>query len=140
MNVIYVIFKFVAISCKFQQAIHIGYCIGRLKIVIVSGRLDNRVRLFNDNSDGSGQEQSNVVSLPTPGLNNYSATNAKKKKDTNTYKTPSNVDYYPDDDNYNGSEMSYGFETRQEPVDRQRYVDSLVIGTFKHTIIYWLKL
>ena len=73
------------------------------------------------------------MSLPTPGLNNQSATNAKKTKDTNTYITPCNVDYYPDDDN--GSEMSYGFETRQEPVDRQQYVDSLVIGTFKHTII-----
>ena len=104
-------------------------------IVIVSGRFDNPIWPLND-SDTSGEEQSNLVSIPTPGLNNQSATNAKKKKDTNTtggYKAPSNVDNYADGDN--GSEMSYGFETREEPVDRRQYMDSLVIGTFNNNTL-----
>ena len=101
-------------------------------IVIVSGRFNNPIWPLNDGDDTSIEEQGNLVNLSTPGLNNQSATNAKKKKNTNEtggYMAPSNVD------GDNGSEMSYGFETREEPVDRQQYMDSLVIGTFNHTII-----
>ena len=102
-------------------------------IVIVSGRFDNPIWPLNDD-DTTVEEQGNLVNIPNPGLNNQSATNAKKIKNTNAtggYTAPSNVD----NDGDNGSEMSYGFETRQEPVDRRQYMDSLVIGTFNHTII-----
>ena len=103
-------------------------------IVIVSGRFDNPIWPLNDDDDTTVEEQGNLVNIPNPGLNNQPATNAKKIKNTNAtggYTAPSNVDY----DGDNGSEMSYGFETRQEPVDRRQYIDSLVIGTFNHTII-----
>lgn len=100
-------------------------------MVIVPGRFSNPVWQFNDHDETTAEESS----VPTLTLNNQSATNTRKKKNTNvdggpvTF-APSNIDYnidYDDDDDGTGS---YGFETRQEPVDRREYVDSLVIGTF----------
>lgn len=93
--------------------------------VIVPGRFNNPVWQFNDSSGNEAtEEESNT---PAPVLNNQSATNAKKKKNTNLEvmtAAPNNVDYNDDD----GAGF-YGFETRQEPVGRREYVDSLVIGT-----------
>ena len=96
-------------------------------IVIVPGRFSNPVWQFNDRNETTAEESS----VPTLTLNNQSATNTKKKKNTNVdggpTVAPNNVDYnidYNDDDT-----GSYGFETRQEPVDKREYVDSLVIGT-----------
>lgn len=95
--------------------------------VIVPGRFNNPVWQFNDGSGNEAtEEESNI---PAPVLNNQSATNAKKKKNTNLdvackAAAPNNVDYSDDD----GAGF-YGFETRQEPVGRREYVDSLVIGT-----------
>ena len=95
-------------------------------IVIVPGRVNNPVWQLRDHSESTTEESS----VPTLTLNNQSATNTKKKKNTNVdggFVTfgPSNVDYNKDDDDTG----SYGFETRQEPVDRREYVDSLVTGT-----------
>lgn len=99
-------------------------------IVIVPGRFSNPIWRFNDGSVTSEEESS----VPIPPLNNQSATNStKKKKNTNVDGgdylaiAPINVEYSIKDDDGDGS---YGFETRQEPVDMRQYVDSLVIGTF----------
>ena len=103
-------------------------------IVIVSGRFTNPVWQLNDTSTDA-EEESNTSSMPTPPLNNQFATNMKKKitNESGNYTAPRNVERYGSNDN--DSEMSYGFETREEPVTKQQYVDSLVIGTFGNSII-----
>jgi len=105
-------------------------------IVVVPGRFNNPIWEFND-SNATSEEESGV---PDPPLNNQSATNiTKKKKNTNVdgvdylAVVPSNVEYNVNDgndDDDDDDEGSYGYETRQEPVDLKQYVDCLVIGTY----------
>ena len=108
-------------------------------IVIVSGRFANPVWQLNDTTINSEEESSSTSSVPTPPLNNHmhSAANMKNKKITNEFggysTAPRNVECYGGNDN--SSEMSFGFETREEPVNRRQYVDSLVIGTFGNSLI-----